>query len=166
MTPLTAIKELADDKVQIIYEPGLTYSRDKNIAGVAKAVAAAARADVILAFVGEEAILSGEAHCLADLNLQGAQSELISALAKTGKPVVTIVVAGRPLTIGKETELSSALLYSFHPGTMGGPALADLLLERLFRAGRHLSHSPKWSVRFLFIMLTIIRDVPLREAKY
>lgn len=82
MTPLTAIKELADDKVQIIYEPGLTYSRDKNIAGVAKAAAAAARADVILAFVGEEAILSGEAHCLADLNLQGAQSELISALAK------------------------------------------------------------------------------------
>lgn len=57
MTPLTAIKELADDKVQIIYEPGLTYSRDKNIAGVAKAAAAAARADVILAFVGEEAIL-------------------------------------------------------------------------------------------------------------
>ena len=120
VTPLTAIKELAGDKVQIIYEPGLTYSRDKNIAGVAKAAAAAARADVILAFVGEEAILSGEAHCLADLNLQGAQSELISALAKTGKPVVTIVVAGRPLTIGKETELSSALLYSFHPGTMGG----------------------------------------------
>lgn len=56
------------------------------MAGVAKAAAAAARADVILAFVGEEAILSGEAHCLADLNLQGAQSELIAALAKTGKP--------------------------------------------------------------------------------
>ena len=80
------------------------------MAGVAKAAAAAARADVILAFVGEEAILSGEAHCLADLNLQGAQSELIAALAKTGKPVVTVVMAGRPLTIGKEVELSSAVI--------------------------------------------------------
>ena len=143
MTPLTAIKELADDKVQIIYEPGLTYSRDKNIAGVAKAAAAAARADVILAFVGEEAILSGEAHCLADLNLQGAQSELISALAKTGKPVVTIVMAGRPLTIGKETELSSALLYSFHPGTMGGPALADLLFGKAVPSGKTPVTFPK-----------------------
>ena len=143
VTPLTAIKELADDKVQIIYEPGLTYSRDKNIAGVAKAAAAAARADVILAFVGEEAILSGEAHCLADLNLQGAQSELISALAKTGKPVVTIVMAGRPLTIGKETELSSALLYSFHPGTMGGPALADLLFGKAVPSGKTPVTFPK-----------------------
>lgn len=127
VTPLSAIKNLVGDKVQVIYEPGLNFSRDKDMAGVAKAAAAASRADVILAFVGEESILSGEAHCLADLNLQGAQSELIAALAKTGKPVVTVVMAGRPLTIGKEAELSAAVLYSFHPGTMGGPALADLL---------------------------------------
>ena len=108
-TPLNAIKEMVGDKVQVIYEPGLAYSREKNLAGVAKAAAAAARADVILAFVGEEAILSGEAHCLADLNLQGDQSALITALAKTGKPVVTIVMAGRPLTIGQEVEESTAV---------------------------------------------------------
>lgn len=127
ITPLNAIKKLVGDKVQIIYEPGLAFSRDKNTAGIAKAASAASRADVILAFVGEESILSGEAHCLADLNLQGAQSELITALARTGKPVVMIVMAGRPLTIEKETELASSVLYSFHPGTMGGPAIADLL---------------------------------------
>lgn len=126
-TPLHAIRELAGDNVQVIYEPGLAYSRDKNTAGIAKASAAAARADIILAFVGEESILSGEAHCLADLNLAGAQSQLIAALARTGKPVVTIVMAGRPLTIGREADLSAAVLYSFHPGTMGGPAIADLL---------------------------------------
>ena len=143
VTPLKAIKELVGDKVQVIYEPGLTYSRDKNMAGVAKAAAAAARADVILAFVGEEAILSGEAHCLADLNLQGAQSELIAALAKTGKPVVTVVMAGRPLTIGKEVELSSAVLYSFHPGTMGGPALADLLWGKAVPSGKTPVTFPK-----------------------
>lgn len=143
VTPLSAIRELVGDKVQVIYEPGLTFSRDKNMAGVAKAAAAAARADVILAFVGEEAILSGEAHCLADLNLQGAQCELIAALAKTGKPVVTVVMAGRPLTIGKEAELSSAVLYSFHPGTMGGAALADLLWGKAVPSGKTPVTFPK-----------------------
>lgn len=143
VTPLNAIKELVGDKVRIIYEPGLAYSRDKDKTGVAKAVSAAAHADVILAFVGEESILSGEAHCLADLNLQGAQSELIAALAKTGKPVVTIVMAGRPLTIGKEAELSSAVLYSFHPGTMGGPAIADLLWGKSVPSGKTPVTFPK-----------------------
>lgn len=142
-TPLKAIKEIVGEKVQVIYEPGLTYSRDQNKAGIAKAAAAAARADVVLAFVGEESILSGEAHCLADLNLVGAQSELIAALAKTGKPVVTVVMAGRPLTIGKEVDLSSAVLYSFHPGTMGGPALADLLFGKEVPSGKTPVTFPK-----------------------
>lgn len=142
-TPLTAIKALVGDQVQVIYEPGLSYSRDKNRDGVAKAAAAAARADVILAFVGEESILSGEAHCLADLNLQGAQSELIEALARTGKPVVTIVMAGRPLTIEKEANLSAALLYNFHPGTMGGPAIADLLWGKAVPSGKTPVTFPK-----------------------
>ncbi|MBO4985356.1 MAG: beta-glucosidase BglX [Bacteroides sp.] len=143
VTPLAAIRDLVGNKVQVIYEPGLAYSRDKNKAGIAKAVAAASRADVVLAFVGEEAILSGEAHCLADLNLQGAQCELIAALAKTGKPLVTVVMAGRPLTIANEAELSDAVLYSFHPGTMGGPALADLLWGKAVPSGKTPVTFPK-----------------------
>ena len=86
-TVLTALKEMYGDKVRIIYEPGLGYSRDKHTAGIAKAVNAAMRADAVLVCAGEESILSGEAHSLADLHLQGAQSELIAALAKTGKPL-------------------------------------------------------------------------------
>lgn len=135
-TPLAAIKAMYGDKVQVVYEQGLAYSRDKNTAGISKAVAAAQRADVVIAFVGEESILSGEAHCLADLNLQGAQCELIAALAKTGKPLVTVVMAGRQLTIGKEAEASDAVLYSFHPGTMGGPAIADLLFGKAVPSGK------------------------------
>lgn len=142
-TPLTAIKELVGDKVQVIYEPGLAFSRDKDVSGIAKAASAAARADVILAFVGEESILSGEAHCLADLNLQGAQTQLLEALAKTGKPLVTVVMAGRPLTIGKEADLSAAVLYSFHPGTMGGPAIADLLWGKAVPSGKTPVTFPK-----------------------
>lgn len=135
-TPLAALKEMYGDRVQVIYEPGLTYSREKNAAGIAKAVAAARRADAVVAFVGEEAILSGEAHSLADLNLKGAQSELIAALAATGKPLVTVVMAGRQLTIGKEVEASDAMLYLFHPGTMGGPAIADLLFSKAVPSGK------------------------------
>lgn len=143
VTPLTAIREQFGDKVQVLYEPGLGYSRDRNTSGIAKAVSTASRADAVLIFVGEEAILSGEAHCLADLNLQGAQSDLIEAVAKTGKPLVTVVMAGRPLTIGKEVELSDAVLYMFHPGTMGGPALADLLWGKAVPSGKTPVTFPK-----------------------
>ena len=143
VTPLAAIREMVGKDVKVVYEPGLTYSRDTNAAGVKKAVAAAKSADVILAFVGEEAILSGEAHCLADLDLQGAQGQLIEELAKTGKPVVTVVIAGRPLTIGKEVEASAAVLYNFHPGTMGGPAIADLLWGKEVPSGKAPMTFPK-----------------------
>ncbi len=143
VTPLQALRESAGDKMHIIYEPGLAFSRDKNMAGVDKAVAAASGADLILAFVGEESILSGEAHCLADLNLQGAQSQLIAKLAKTGKPVVTIVMAGRPLTIEKEVMESAAVLFSFHPGTMGGAAIADLLQGKAVPSGKTPVTFPK-----------------------
>ena len=131
VTPLKAIKEMYGDKVNVIFEPALAYSRDKDRSGIVKAVSAARRADAVIVFVGEESILSGEAHSLANLDLQGAQSELIKSLSAVGKPLVTVVMAGRQLTIGKEVEASDAVLYSFHPGTMGGPAIADILFGKV-----------------------------------
>ena len=127
----------------IIYEPGLTYSRDKNQKGIAKAVKAAKKADIILFFAGEEAILSGEARCRTDLNLPGAQTQMMEALAATGKPVVLIVMAGRPLTIGKEVEQAAAVLYAFHGGTMAGPALFDLITGEAVPSGRLPMTFPK-----------------------
>ena len=87
-------------------------------------------------FLGEEAILSGEAHCLADLNLMGAQSDLLAALKATGKPVVATVMAGRPLTIERDLPNCDAMLYAFHPGTMAGPALANLLFGDVNPSGK------------------------------
>jgi len=124
VTPLAALRERFPGRV--IYVPGLGNSREMR-ARFDEVVAAARRADVVLAFLGEEAILSGEAHSLADLNLKGAQSELLAALQATGKPVVATVMAGRPLTVERDLPNCRAMLYSFHPGTMGGPALANLL---------------------------------------
>ena len=142
-TVLTALKGMYGDKVQFIYEPGLGYSRDKNTGNISKAVSAATRADAVLVCVGEESILSGEAHSLADLHLQGAQNELIAVLAKTGKPLVTVIMAGRPLTIEQEVNLSDAVLYAFHPGTMGGPAIADLLFGKVAPSGKTPVTFPK-----------------------
>ena len=144
-TPLTAIKEMYGNKVKVIFEKGLGYSRDKNTAGIARAVSAARQADAVAVFVGEESILSGEAHSLANLNLQGAQSQLIKELAATGKPVVTIIMAGRQLAIADEVKVSDAVLYSFHPGTMGGPAIADILFGKVNPSGKTPVTFPRMS---------------------
>lgn len=144
-TPLTAIKEMYGNKVKVIFEKGLDYSRDKNTAGIARAVNAARQADAVVVFVGEESILSGEAHSLANLNLQGAQSQLIKELAATGKPVVTVVMAGRQLVIADEVKVSDAVLYSFHPGTMGGPAIADILFGKVNPSGKTPVTFPRMS---------------------
>lgn len=144
-TPLAAIKEMYGDKVKVLFEKGLDYSRDKNTAGIARAVSAARQADAVVVFVGEESILSGEAHSLANLNLQGAQSQLIKELAATGKPVVTVVMAGRQLVIADEVKVSDAMLYSFHPGTMGGPAIADILFGKVNPSGKTPVTFPRMS---------------------
>ncbi len=133
VTPLKALQERFPGKV--IYVQGLRNSREVRTR-FDDVVAAARRADVVLAFLGEEAILSGEAHCLADLNLMGSQSELLAALKATGKPVVATVMAGRPLTIERDLPNCNALLYAFHPGTMGGPALANLLFGDVNPSGK------------------------------
>lgn len=144
-TPLTAIKEMYGNKVKLLFEKGLEYSRDKNTAGIARAVSAARQADAVVVFVGEESILSGEAHSLANLNLQGAQSQLIKELAATGKPVVTVIMAGRQLAIADEVKVSDAMLYSFHPGTMGGPAIADILFGKVNPSGKTPVTFPRMS---------------------
>ncbi|MBQ8809036.1 MAG: glycoside hydrolase family 3 C-terminal domain-containing protein [Bacteroidales bacterium] len=132
VTPLEALRE----EYNVIWEPGLAYSRDRNTKDFAKVRSAASRADAAVVIVGEEAILSGEAHSLSNLDLQGAQSELIAEVAKAGKPVVVVVMAGRPLTIERDLENCDAMLYSFHPGTMGGPAIADLIKGKAVPSGK------------------------------
>ena len=132
VTPLQALKERFPGKVTFV---PYGYSRERR-ARFDDIVAAARRADVVLVFLGEEAILSGEAHCLADLNLIGTQSELLVALKAAGKPVVATVMAGRPLTIERDLPNCQAMLYSFHPGTMGGPALANLLFGDVNPSGK------------------------------
>ncbi len=124
---LNDFSQLSTLNFQLTYIPCLSYSRDTSHTDFSRTIAAARQADVILYFCGEEAILSGEARCRADISLPGAQSDLMAELAKTGKPIVLVVMAGRPLTIGKEIDQAAAVLYSFHGGTMAGQGLFNIL---------------------------------------
>ena len=136
ITPVAALSEKYGNEISILYEPILKFSRDTTKVDFEKALKIAKTADVILAFIGEESILSGEAHSLSNLNLQGAQSQLIDVLSNAGKPLVTIVMAGRPLTISNEVQKSDAVLYAWHPGTMGGPAIANILFGKAVPSGK------------------------------
>jgi beta-glucosidase len=135
-TPLQALRKTYKNKIEIDYVKGLETSRSKNDKYFNKALVAAEETDLIIVFGGEEAIITGEAHCRANINLPGAQEELITALSKTGKPIVLVIMAGRPLTMGNIIDKVDAILYSFHPGTMGGPAIVDLLSGKRSPSGK------------------------------
>jgi beta-glucosidase len=92
-----------------------------------EAVKAARQADVVVAVVGESRNMSHEAASRVDLVIPGRQRELIRALKATGKPLVLVLMNGRPLALGEENELADAMVESWFLGTEGGNALADVL---------------------------------------
>ena len=122
-----ALEELLGDEVTINFSKGLDYSRSENHDGFANAVSAAEKSDAVVMVVGEESFMSGEAHSRAHINLPGHQRQLIEAVSATGKPLILVIMAGRPLTLDGVLEKADAILYAWHPGTMGGPAIAELL---------------------------------------
>ncbi len=129
-TPLQALREVAGDRITINHVRALETTRSRSRDGFDEAIAAARQSDVVLLFLGEESILSGEAHSRADIGLPGNQAELIHELAKVGTPVVLVVMAGRPLALQDVAGSVDAILYAWHPGTMAGPAIVDLLFGR------------------------------------
>jgi len=135
-TPLQAIRELVGENANIHVARGLETTRTKNRDGFEEALAVAKKSDTVIFFMGEEAILSGEAHCRADINLPGYQNELLEEIAKLGKSTVLVIMAGRPLTLEPTRHYVNALLYAWHPGTMGGPAIADTLFGKAVPSGK------------------------------
>jgi beta-glucosidase len=126
-TPLHAIRQFLGDRVAVNHVRAMETSRSRSTEGFDEAVRAAQMSDAVVVFLGEESILSGETHSRADINLPGNQHELLSALRTAGKPIIAVILAGRPLTLANIVDKVDALLFAWHPGTMSGPAIADVL---------------------------------------
>jgi beta-glucosidase len=126
-TPLQAIRQLAGDALEIRHVRAMASSRSRSVEQFDQALEAARASDAVLLFLGEESILSGEAHSRADIGLPGNQAELVRTLRQAGKPLIAVILAGRPLALGDILGEVDAVLYAWHPGSMGGPAIADVL---------------------------------------
>ena len=135
ITPLTSLKQ-AMTTTTIKYAKGLPNPRSTDTSMFQEAITAASASEIILAVMGEDNLLSGEANCRTDLGLPGAQFDLLTQLSKLGKPMILVVYAGRSLVLTNIIPLVDSLLYTFHLGTMAGPAIADLLLGVQSPSGR------------------------------
>lgn len=108
--------------------------------GIAEAVRVAGASDVALLVLGLPGELSGEAASMTSVELPDCQKKLLSAVRQTGKPVIVLLATGRPMALESVIDDIDALLLVWHPGTMGGHAIADLVSGDFSPSG-HLAMS-------------------------
>lgn len=111
---------------QLLYAKGCGIT-DSSKAGFEEALAVAGQSDIIVFTAGEKRDMSGEAKSRSNLQLPGVQEALIKALVATGKPVVVMIAAGRPLVFNYTANNANAILYNWWLGTQAGNAIADVL---------------------------------------
>lgn len=135
-------KKVAKD-VKINYAEGCTIL-GKNKNGFAAAVEAAKASEVVIAFVGEHRGMSGEANSRANLDLPGVQEDLVKELKKTGKPIVVVLMNGRPLTIQWLQENVDAIVEAWYPGISAGYVIADALFGDVNPSGKLTVTFPRY----------------------
>ncbi len=163
VTVLEGIKNVAGNSVNILSAKGANITDDTalflkrvNALGVEaeidprspeeminEAVAAANKADVVVAVVGESSNMSGESASRADISIPASQQNLLKALTKTGKPLVVVLFNGRPLTLVWENEHATAILDAWAPGTEAGNAVADVLFGNYNPSGKITATFPR-----------------------
>ena len=111
---------------KLLYAKGCEIEGD-NKDGFAEAIAIANQADIVILSIGEKRDMSGEAKSRSNLRLPGVQEELIKAIQATGKPVVVLINAGRPLIFNWTADNVPAILYTWWLGSEAGNAIADVL---------------------------------------
>ncbi len=134
-TVLDGIRALAPASCTIGYERGCSII-DDDLAGIPAAVAAAQAADVVVAVVGDHLNFIGETLSTATLELQGGQVALLDALAKTGKPLVVVLVNSKALVLPQSARQAAAILEGFNSGMQGGRAAAEVLFGLLNPSGK------------------------------
>jgi beta-glucosidase len=120
---------------KLIYAKGCGI-RDTSRAGFAEAIEAAKQAEIVVVAVGETFDMTGEAKSKANIHIPGVQEELIKALKATGKPVVVLIMAGRPLIFNWTADNAPAILYTWWLGSEAGNAIADVLFGDYNPAGK------------------------------
>ncbi len=130
LTILGALRAAAGERAR--YVPGASFDR---VLDLGAAVEAAAQAEVIVAVLGERAYCETPGN-IDDLTLEDAQRRLVRGLAKTGKPIVTVLVEGRPRVLREVADLSDAIVLAYLPGMEGGRAIAEVLFGEVNPSGR------------------------------
>ncbi len=156
VTVLEGLKNVAGAGVNIVYAKGANITDDTllakhvNVFGtrasidsnrnanqlISEAVAVASRANVIVAVVGEASEMTGEAASRSDITIPESQQKLIKALANTGKPLVLVIMSGRPLVLNMENDVASAILFAWFQGHEAGNAIADVLFGNYNPSGK------------------------------
>lgn len=131
----TGLENMLGEGSELFYARGCDVEGEAR-AGFPAALAAARQADVAILAVGEKWWMSGEAASRANIDLPGSQLDLIRAVKATGTPVVVVLMNGRPLAIPEVHDVADAVLETWYAGTMGGPAIADVLLGKYNPSGR------------------------------
>ena len=128
ITLLTGIKAKVADPSKVLYAKGASYEfNHQDNSGFEAAIAIAKKADVIVLAMGEKWDMTGEATSRTSLDFPGNQLALMQQLKKLAKPMVLVLMNGRPMTIEWADQNVDAILEAWYPGTMGGPAIADVL---------------------------------------
>lgn len=123
---LEGLKKYAGDKSEILYAEGCKIT-DTSKDGFKEAIDKAKDAEVIILCVGESRSMSGEAYSRSSLDLPGVQEDLAKELLKTGKPIIAVLMNGRPLSINWLNDNADAILETWFAGTMTGDAVAQVL---------------------------------------
>ena len=129
VTLLEGMQARAPKGQTVAYAKGASYAFEDEgkTDGFAEAIALAQKSDIIVAAMGERWDMTGEAASRTSLDLPGNQQALIEELEKTGKPIILVLMSGRPNSITWANDHVDAILEAWYPGTMGGHAIADVL---------------------------------------
>ncbi|MGX1785739.1 glycoside hydrolase family 3 N-terminal domain-containing protein [Bosea sp. NPDC055332] len=131
-----ALREQLPADVTVTYEPAFAKNCGTEFKDKDAALKAAAAADLVVAMLGEDCEFMGEGASRTDLGLPGVQQELLEALVKTGKPVVLVLATARPLVLSWADKHVAAIVQTFHGGTEGRAAIAEVLAGKVNPAGR------------------------------
>jgi beta-glucosidase len=135
VTLLAGVRAKVGPKTKVMYAKGCEIEGGST-EGFSEAVRLAQQADVVILAVGESAEMSGEAASRTSLDLPGHQLELIKAIHATGKPIIVVLMNGRPLTIGWVAENVPAILETWFAGIQAGHAIADVLFGDVNPGGK------------------------------